>query len=950
MPLFIPATAVFILLVTPASAQETITQAELLRRVTDLDRLTAPPAGEQTGMFSSYDRRSTIDAQGNYVAWDANYDRGQFVREEEGGWFVMAEMEGPGAITRIWSANPHGRIRLILDGQTVIQADFADLFNRKLPPFDEPLCYVTPGGGHNCYFPIGYSRNCKLLVAGSTSYYQVNYVSFPRGTPVETFNLELDEQARDALDEVGTVLRHGLSDRQLFRDLPTYPVSSFAELQPGESLDIETLAGGGVIRALHVGLTDRRLPPEPYALHRCILRVYYDHDDQPAVEVPLIDFFGSGFGVQYFRSLPIGTDKRTSLPGRTPKDDFASGAETGPPLPGEAVNENRFMYCYFPMPFKSVARVEIENLSGQKIGLMLWAEVDRSTPPTNSLRFNARFRKEDPCQVLDYPILETTGQGRIVGSTLNVDCPRRAWWGEGDDKVWIDGEPFPSYFGTGSEDYLGDAWGLHAHANALQGATRAAPYGKNSAYRWHLSDCIDFHQSVRFTLENWQHAGARDTYYGTVVYWYGEPAAAHFFQPLTLADLTPPGLRIPDAVEIEEHIVGDDWGNLMKQKYAGGVELSGELAANITGGEPVQVNIPAERARVARLKLRTHPRRAFETIEVTDANGRSVGTAAYNRAANGLYTVGVVRLRPGDNLFTVRCHPKAILDCWILEDIPTRARGPEGEDLKPMPAAGVTVDVEYGTLDWSGGAQRIVDFADVDRTVTFALPTQEHAAAYSVQLLITRGPDGGRFQTMIDDRPVGKSFGTFRATREIHRIILGPVQFAAGEHTIAFRATQANPSATGLRLGLDAVELLKVYSPYAYECETLAIVGSQDTNHAYQGIRGAGAGQHVWCRPTAAEAWIEFEIRVEQAGRYRLAVVYTTSSDYGIVQTYVNGEKAGQPVDTFGQLAPGPIRPLGVYRLPAGPLRVRAKVIGKNHRSPGYYFGVDCIIVEPIAP
>ena len=95
---------------------EEFDQAALLRRMIDLDRLAdPPPAGEITGMFSSYDRKSRIDAAGNQVDWDANADWGQFIRTEDDGWSVMAEMDGPGVITRIWSANPSGQIRFILD-------------------------------------------------------------------------------------------------------------------------------------------------------------------------------------------------------------------------------------------------------------------------------------------------------------------------------------------------------------------------------------------------------------------------------------------------------------------------------------------------------------------------------------------------------------------------------------------------------------------------------------------------------------------------------------------------------------------------------------------------------------------------------------------------------------------------------------------------------------------
>ncbi|MFH1748115.1 MAG: glycoside hydrolase family 172 protein [Planctomycetota bacterium] len=916
-------------LVSASLAEERISQADLLRRMIDLDRLMTPPAGERTGMFSSYDRRSRIDARGKYLDWDANNDRGQFMRQLDNGWAVMAEMEGPGAITRIWSANPHGQIRVILDGQEVLATDFANLFNGQQPPLAEPLCYVTPGGGHNCYFPIGYENGCQVLIRNSTSYYQINYVSFPQGTQVQTFKLELDEAAQAVREEVSTALLDGLSDRQLFGEHWSPPVGNFAELRQGQKLEIESYAGGGIIRALYVGLADRRLPPEPYALHRYILRIFFDGEESPSVEVPLIDFFGSGFEPHFFNSLVQGTDKWTTMQ-------------------GVAVTESRFMYCHFPMPFNDVARIEIENLGKKKIGLMMWARIDRTRPPAEHLRFKARYRREDPCQILDYPVLETTGAGRLVGCTLNIDCPRRAWWGEGDDKVWIDGENFPSFFGTGTEDYLGDAWGLHAHANAYQGATRAAPYGKNSAYRWHIADCINFQRSIRFTLENWQHAGARDTYYGTVVYWYGEQTATDFFEPLTLKDLTPPGLRIPDSVEIEDHLIGDDWGNLIKQKYAGGVELSGGSAANITSDQPVRANIPSERARVARLKLRTHPRRSFDKIEISTTQGRQIGTVSYDRAANGMYTAGVVRLRPGDNILLVDCRPKAVLDCWILEEIPTRARGPEGEDLKLLSGTGVNADIEYATLDWSGGAQLVLDFKEPDQTATLALPTQQEDTAYSIQLLITRSPAGGHIQTLIDDQPLGKAFNTFNMETKIERVVVGSVQLKAGEHTISFHTVRNNPQNSGIRLGLDAVEMLKVHSPFALECEMLAIVDSQGTNHAQQEIRGASAGEQIWCRATTPEAWIEFETHVAQAGRYRLSIVYTTSFDYGIVRTFVNGTPAGKPVDTFGQLAPGPVRVLGNYDLPAGPLKIRSQVVGKNEQSPGYYFGVDCVILEPL--
>lgn len=629
-------------------AGEPITQADLLRRVIDLERLTTPPPkGERTGMFSSYDRRSRIDDAGDYVDWDANHDRGQFLGTDDEGWDVMARIEGPGALTRIWSADPHGQIRFVLDGETVIDTTFDELMSGRLAPFQEPLVYR----GLNCYFPIGFSESCRVVCRESTSYYQINYVQFQRGTRVQRFTSDLNEEAQAALEQVRQAFERGLSDEQLFRGRRMMPVAVQQELRAGDVLS-ETMAGAGTVRALYVALTDKVNPRDLYALHRLVLRIYVDGKQTPNVEVPLIDFFGSGFDLVRFNSLVAGTYKELRLP-----------------LPDRRASQSRFMYCHFPMPYRQGLRLEIENLSKskKKIGLLLHMRIDLETPPRNALRFHARYRREDPCAVFDYPILEATGGGRLVGCVLNVDCPRTTWWGEGDEKVWIDGERFPSYFGTGSADYLGDARGLHAHIRPLQGVTRSGSLGKNSAYRWHIPDCIDFRKSLRFTIENRQPDGVRDTYYSTVVCWYAGPRAEHFFEPLTRADLQVPGLRIPGAVEIEGNVLGSDWGNDVAEKHSGGVEFSGGKAAVIATEQPVQVNLNSATAQRVLLKLRVNPRRPFETIHVSDASGQLIGVVQYDRHARGMYTVGPVELERGRNHLTLQCTRPATLDCWLLE-------------------------------------------------------------------------------------------------------------------------------------------------------------------------------------------------------------------------------------------------------------------------------------------
>jgi|GEM_PF-1465496 len=928
---------VFFVCASPAPAGQRITQADLLRRVIDLDRLMLPPSGERTGMISS------------------RTPRGKAVRDEGGaadsleaaggGWLVLAELEGPGAITRIWTARPAGYLRLVFDEKTTLEFEFIDLFSGVVPPFARPLCYVTSSGGHNCYFPMGFATRCWILAREFSSDYQINYVRFAAGTSVQTFNPVLDEEAKQALSEIEEVFRAGLSDRQLFGQWRPYAVTEFQELRAAEKLVTETFPGGGVIRALHVSFADLRPEMQPYVLHQTVLRIFFDGEQQPSVEVPLVDFFGSGFRLNRYNSLFCGTDLWTDMPGEATREDL-----------NRVGHESRFCYCYFPMPFQETARLEIEAAPtlprGNRLRMMLYARVDPQPPPAEALRFHAKFRREDPCREGRFALLEASGAGRLVGLTLNVDCPRKAWWGAGGEIIWINGAPSPEYLGTGSGDFLGATQTLAVEALPLHGVTVTGPYGKTSGYRWFVPDCVNFEKSIRAVLENRQEADARDTYYGCVVYWYAAAASRDQFLPLELADLTPPGLRIPGSVEVENHIIGDEWGQVLQQKFAEGGELSAEAAATITNDQPVKVNIPSERDWVARLSLRMHQIRRFyfERVEVFDEGGAAVGKVEYDKNnATGIYPVGVVPLRRGDNFFTLRCNRPATLDCWVIDDPPRTANGPEAEELTILEGE-ARVSTEYG-LSYSGGVRRVFEFAHAGQAVTLDLPVDRREPYMRVQLRVGIGPSGGRFQALFDGQPLGEPFDTYCETPDSAIAVLGLVEGAGGRHhRLTLRAEPRAGAGGAGRLALDAVELIKVYSPVAVEFENMPIAKSQGFNPALEPLPQASNESYVWCRPARRGGVIEFEVPIVRAGQYRLSALYVRSPQGGIVQAYVNGETAGRPCDTWGPLGVMPPWPLGTYDLAKGPLHLRIRVEDRNPRSDRYYFGLDCLLVEAVQP
>lgn len=618
-----------------------LTQADLLWRVVDLDRLTRPPpAGETSGLFSSGTRGGGPNAP-------------RFMRRLGDGWDVWTEMNGPGVVTRLWCAAPAGVVRITLDGKAVIESPLSDLFGGGVEPFGAPFSYQTAdGGGCDLYFPIGYARSCQIATRGFQGPYEVSYTTLPAATRVETFRPQLDAAARAALSEVASVLEKGLSDAQIFegRSMMTLASQSDPPLEPGGKLT-ETLDKAGTVRALYLGVTDKHEPADLYALRHVLLRVWFDGEKNPAVEAPLSDFFGSGFDREPFASLPMGTVRWVSIPGLTPQASW-------------------FNYCFFPMPFSNGLKIELENQTRRKITLMLYARIERAAPPPDSLRFNARFRRENPCKGPDFALLAASGPGRVVGCTLAVDSPRQDGWGGGRLKGWLDADGAPALCGADTAAFLGDAPPLRNFIRPLHGALRSGPYGKTAAYRWLIGDSIDFHKTIRLALEAGPPAGAADVDYAAVVYWYAPAgAAATNFRKLRSEELTPAGLRIPGAVEIEGRVAGDNWGRDVTDKFETGVEYSGGSAASISSDAPVRVTLSWPRKERVRLALRVNPRRSFEAIQVSDAAGGELARLEYRRAAEGVYEVGEVELASGENVFVLRCPKPVVLDCWIVTPV-----------------------------------------------------------------------------------------------------------------------------------------------------------------------------------------------------------------------------------------------------------------------------------------
>ncbi len=658
-----------------ARAEDSLSTADLLRRVIDVDRLMRPPAsGERSLLFSSFDRACKRVEGDRYVAWDSNHDAGQFLGKSPDGWDLLASVEAPGVVNRIWVEHPAGEVRVSVDGEKLFEGPLRDFFDSGSPPFGEPyqmLLQNSPCG--LSHVPIGFASNLQIATREFAGTYQIDVTAFGGDTAVQPQRIELDAEAQAALKEVSRTFSAGLSEKTLLAGRKTMTLAAQQDLATGEKLEL-TYPGpapvstsrpapdaarpaaprerAGTVRALYVSLTDRT-EPRLYALNNCVLRIFWDGAAEPDVEAPLTAFFGAAFDRDVYRGLAVGTYQWMQIPAQFDAESW-------------------FLYSYFPMPFSRSLRLEIENRNRDKrpLGVMAYLRIDRDAPPADALRFRARFRREAPCRSFDVPLLETGGRGRWVGLVLGIDAPRREWWGSGDHKIWLDGEAFPSIWGCDTAGLFGNVTGLKPTHGALSGVTRTAPYGRSSMYRWMLADSVAYHKGIRVALENWQEHEANDVDYSTVTCWYGEPGAAPTgFARLTDDDLAVSTLRVPNAIEFEDSMVGEGWGNLVQQKHYRDVEFSNGAAVTIAAEEqPVASRISVEKAGRYKLQLRVAPKGSFGKLEVRAPAGTPIGTVEWSRDSDGVYDVGDVDLKAGENRLTiVRTGKSPLLDCWMLE-------------------------------------------------------------------------------------------------------------------------------------------------------------------------------------------------------------------------------------------------------------------------------------------
>ena len=507
--------------ITGMAGAAEVTLDSLLKEMTDFSAIARWPRPEFTcRQCSSYDRAEVAPDQ---PGWFANNDFSQYIRTEDHAGRrenVMMDADGPGCIVRFWlttTKNKAGTLRIYLDGNPtpVLLFPAYDLLSGDLnlgEPLDQPHPGYSPtdNGGNTLMLPIPYAKHCKVTweeAGEGPRYYQINYRTYAPGTRVRTFTRKALAAGRQFIAQVGKTL---LSPPEVMPGR----TSSLNEIIPaGKKVSLDLPAGPAAVRQLEFRVEASNSAELEHVLRSTIVQLHFDNED--TVWCPAGDFFGSGVGVNALQSW-----YRTVRPDGT-------------------------MICRWAMPYAKTARVTIANVGEQPVKATLHATTGSWRWDNRSLHFHTVWHYEAGLATpppRDWNFIRIAGRGVYAGDTLALYNPVATWYGEGDEKIWVDDESFPSFLGTGTEDYYDFSFAPRGlmqtpFANQVR-VDQPMTQGNNVLTRTRNLDGIPFSKSLNFNFEliSWQ---PTKLIYAATTYWYAFPGASSNVQPQPAAAALP---------------------------------------------------------------------------------------------------------------------------------------------------------------------------------------------------------------------------------------------------------------------------------------------------------------------------------------------------------------------------------------------------------------------------
>jgi hypothetical protein len=447
--------------------------------------------------ISSYDTTG-----GNDDGFSGKYS---WLRKENGN-LVIAEMNGPGVIHRIWTPTPtEDTIQFFIDDETepAINIKFIDLFSGNQYPFSRPVA-GNEVGGYYCYVPIPYQKHCRIVFKGERmQFIQIQYSELEKNRHITSFSGEFSDKEKQALTlAVKTWSSYGKEATDLGSSVKTTirEQSSTVVLKPGESTRIFEHTAGG--RIIGIELTPQAdLNPE---FRDLILSAVWDDEPVAAINCPVTDFFGYAFGRPSMQSMIAGV-------------------------------KDRVHYCFFPMPYDKKASLKLVYLkttsnSSVEIPCKVTVYYTEDRRLKNEGKFYAQWKREiNPVMNKPYTILDRKGRGHYVGTILQAQGLNSGMtiFFEGDDICSIDGEL--RLHGTGSEDYFNGGWYAlpdrwdQGFSLPVHGALAySIPLARTGGYRFYISDKLSFEKNFNLAIEHGPENNAIPVDYTSVAFYYCE--------------------------------------------------------------------------------------------------------------------------------------------------------------------------------------------------------------------------------------------------------------------------------------------------------------------------------------------------------------------------------------------------------------------------------------------
>ena len=466
--------------------------------------------------ISSYDTTG-----GNDDGFSGKYS---YLRKEKGD-LVIAELNGPGIIHRIWTPTPtEDTIQFFFDDEAEprINLEFIGLFSGNHYPFSRPVV-GNEVGGYYCYLPIPYQKSCKIVYKGERmQFIQIQYSEIAKNQQVTSFSRQFSEKEKQALSlalKAWSTCGKEVIDLLPYIKTEIKNQTSTIILKPGETSVVFDQKTGGRIIGIEL-IPQAELNSKFKDL---IFSAVWDDEPVAAINSPVSDFFGYAFGKPSMQSMILGV-------------------------------KDRVHYCYYPMPYDKKASLKLTYLktsenSTKEIPCKVTVYYNETSRKENEGKFYAQWKREiNPAMNKPYTILEKKGRGHHVGTLLQAQGlnPGITLFFEGDDVCTIDGEL--RLHGTGSEDYFNGGWYAlpdrwdQAFSLPVHGALAySIPLAHTGGYRLYISDKLSFEKNFNLTIEHGPENNLIPVDYTSVALYYCDtPPLANNLPPRELLSAIKP--------------------------------------------------------------------------------------------------------------------------------------------------------------------------------------------------------------------------------------------------------------------------------------------------------------------------------------------------------------------------------------------------------------------------